>query len=53
VGLALVKRIVEDNGGVVWVESAPGAGASFLVQLPAADPGGRTLPLVSPRGLLR
>src|SRR5262245_44864936 len=37
VGLALVKRIVEDNGGVVWVESAPGAGASFLVQLPAAD----------------
>ncbi len=35
VGLALVKRIVEDHDGHVWVESLPGRGATFLVRLPA------------------
>jgi signal transduction histidine kinase len=35
VGLAVVKRIVEAHGGMVWVESAPGAGARFSVRLPA------------------
>jgi signal transduction histidine kinase len=35
-GLNLVKRIVEAHGGSLWVESAPGQGARFVVRLPAA-----------------
>lgn len=34
VGLAIVKRVVQDHGGRVWVESEPNAGTSFYVQLP-------------------
>ena len=33
-GLYIVKRIVEAHGGSIRVESAPGAGAAFLVDLP-------------------
>ncbi len=29
VGLAIVKKIIEDQGGKVWVESKPGEGADF------------------------
>ncbi len=36
VGLAIVKRIVEGHSGRVWVESHPGAGSRFLIELPAA-----------------
>jgi signal transduction histidine kinase len=32
-GLAIVKKIVESNGGTVRVESTPGAGATFYVTL--------------------
>ncbi|MEQ1503669.1 MAG: ATP-binding protein [Myxococcota bacterium] len=34
IGLAIVKRIVEEHGGVVRVESVPGAGATFSFTLP-------------------
>ena len=37
-GLALTKRIVEANGGKIFIETSPLGGASFVVELPnAAD----------------
>ncbi|HLG73853.1 MAG TPA: response regulator [Chloroflexota bacterium] len=33
-GLALTKRIVELHGGRIWLESSPGNGSSFYVELP-------------------
>jgi signal transduction histidine kinase len=35
IGLAVVKKSVELQGGKVWVTSVPGAGSTFHVQLPA------------------
>jgi two-component system OmpR family sensor kinase len=37
-GLAIVAALVAGHGGAVSVESAPGAGACFRVELPLADP---------------
>jgi PAS domain S-box-containing protein len=34
IGLALVKRIIEFHGGIIWIESEPGQGAAFLFSLP-------------------
>jgi light-regulated signal transduction histidine kinase (bacteriophytochrome) len=39
IGLAIVKRIVERQGGRVWVESTAGNGARFCFTLPADDRG--------------
>ncbi len=33
-GLPICVRLLEEHGGKVWVESAPGAGATFTVSLP-------------------
>jgi signal transduction histidine kinase len=33
-GLAICRRIVEENGGSIAVESAPGKGSRFLIKLP-------------------
>ena len=40
IGLSVVKKIVEGKGGRVWVESVPGAGATFRFTWPKTEKGG-------------
>jgi len=47
-GLYIVKRILEAHGGTVRVESAPGAGAEFRVELPLQP--AVTVPQAQPPG---
>jgi two-component system phosphate regulon sensor histidine kinase PhoR len=43
-GLSLVKQVVEGHGGSVEVVSTPGAGSTFLVQLPVGEPDDESAP---------
>jgi signal transduction histidine kinase len=35
IGLSIVKHVTEAHGGRVWVESEPGHGSRFIIELPA------------------
>ena len=37
-GLGIVHNIVAGHGGTIVIESAPGAGCHFILDLPSADP---------------
>jgi PAS domain S-box-containing protein len=40
VGLAIVRKAMERQGGRVWAQSAPGQGATFFLDLPLAEASG-------------
>ena len=44
-GLAVARSIVEQHGGTIAAQSAPGAGAEFTIQLPLPQPVTAALPL--------
>ncbi len=39
-GLSITQRVVQRHGGSIRVESEPGRGACFVVELPVQGPGG-------------
>lgn len=49
-GLAIVQSVISDHGGTIAVESAPGAGSTFHIELPVAPALEKPANLPRPRG---
>jgi two-component system, OmpR family, sensor histidine kinase KdpD len=49
-GLAICRGLLEAMGGRIWVETAPGGGAAFVLRLPVADGAETRLPDPAPAG---
>ncbi|MEO5572175.1 MAG: ATP-binding protein [Bacteroidia bacterium] len=47
IGLSIVKKIIEENGGKIWVESFPGKGTTFKFTFPTVQKPANLLPDVT------
>jgi two-component system, OmpR family, sensor histidine kinase KdpD len=49
-GLAICRGLLEAMGGRIWVETAPGGGAAFVLRLPVAEGAAARVPDPAPAG---